>query len=73
MSRGMLIEFSYSIFASVANHHRPMQELEAGAGSGTRRDQAHTKCAIGHRTIYGGNRSKVCLLVSGPLGEIIIC
>jgi hypothetical protein len=39
---------------------RSLQELEAGTSPGTRRDQAHTECAIGHRTVYGGNRSKVC-------------
>lgn len=57
---------------SVANYRRLMQELEEGTGSGTRRDQAHTECAIGHRTVYGGNRSKVCLSVSGTLVEMVI-
>ena len=49
-----------------------MQELEERTGSGTRRDQAHTECAIGHRTVYGGNRSKVCLFVSRPLEMVIL-
>lgn len=72
MSRGMHIGFCHSSFVSVANYRRSMQELEEGTGSGTRRDQAHTECAIGHRTVYGGNRSKVCLSVSGTLVEIVI-
>jgi hypothetical protein len=51
--------------ASMANHIMPMQKLEEGAGAGTGRDQAHTECAVGHRTIYGGYRSEVCIHMLG--------
>jgi hypothetical protein len=62
-------------FASMAKHLMSMQKLEEGASASTGRDQAHTECAIGHRTVYGGYRSEVCISKFGrkigPLANVL--